>query len=136
MLVNGYPASDSDNQSERSYHSNSDYSQDEGVAGLALVSSKSYDLFDSPNEGIGSCFMAKGPKVTHPEFIDFNSDEDDLLGEDDLLNDETSDISYNELASNHESQDELFVNATREIERLTQELNTLKLAHESSTRRS
>ena len=59
--------SDSDNQSERSYHSNSDYSQDEGVAGLALVSSKSYDLFDSPNEGIGRCFMAKGPKVTHPE---------------------------------------------------------------------
>ena len=75
--------------------------------------------------------MAKGPKVTHPEYIDFNSDEDDLLGEDDLLNDKTSDVSYNELASNHESQDELFVNATREIEHLTQELNTLKLAHET-----
>ena len=30
MLVNGY-------HSERSYHSNSEYTQDEGVAGLALV---------------------------------------------------------------------------------------------------
>ena len=29
--------------------------------------------------------MAKGPKVTHPEYVDFNSDEDDLLGDDDLL---------------------------------------------------
>ena len=75
--------------------------------------------------------MAKGPKVTHPEFVDFNSDEDDLLGEDDLLYDETSDVSHNELASNHDSQDELLVNAMREIERLTQELNTLKLAHET-----
>ena len=73
--------------------------------------------------------MANGPKVTHPEFIEFNSDEDDLLGDDDLLNDETSDASYNELANTHESQDELLVNATREIERLTQEINTLKLAH-------
>ena len=75
--------------------------------------------------------MANDPKVTHPEFIDFNSDEDDLLGEDDLLNDETSDVSYNELVSNHESQDELFVNAVREIEHLTQGLNTLKIAHET-----
>src|SRR3989337_424248 len=65
--------SDFDNQSERSYHSDSEYSQDEGVAGLALVSSNSnpYDIFDSPNEGIGRCFMAKGPKVSHPEFINF-----------------------------------------------------------------
>ena len=54
MLVNGY--------SERSYHSDSEYTQDEGVAGLALVSSNSYGIFDSPNEGIGRCFMAKGPK--------------------------------------------------------------------------
>ena len=29
--------------------------------------------------------MAKNPKVTHPEYVDFNSDEDDLLGDDDLL---------------------------------------------------
>ena len=71
--------SDSDHHSERSYHSDSEYTQDEGVAGLALVSTNSYDIFDSPNEGIGRCFMAKGPKVTHPEYVDFNSDEDDLL---------------------------------------------------------
>ena len=54
--------SDSDNDSERSYHSDSEYTQDEGVAGLALVSINSYDIFDSPNEGIGRCFMAKGPR--------------------------------------------------------------------------
>ena len=51
--------SESDNHSERSYHSDSEYTQDEGVAGLALVSTNSYDIFDSPNEGIGRCFMAK-----------------------------------------------------------------------------
>ena len=56
--------SDSDHHSERSYHSDSEYTQDEGVAGLALVSSNSYDIFGSPNEGIGRCFMAKGPKVS------------------------------------------------------------------------
>ena len=39
-------------------------------------------------------------KVSHPEYLDFNSDEDDLLV------DKTSDVSYNELASNHDSQDE------------------------------
>ena len=44
--------SDSDNHSERSYHSDSEYTQDEGVAGLALVSTNSYDIFDSPNEGL------------------------------------------------------------------------------------
>ena len=26
--------------------------------------------------------MTKGPKVTHPKYVDFNSDEDDLLGDD------------------------------------------------------
>ena len=57
-----------------------DNTQDEGVAGLALVSTNSYDIFDSPNEGIGRCFMAKGPKVSHLEYVHFNSDEDDLLG--------------------------------------------------------
>ena len=40
--------------------------------------------------------MAKGPKVTHPEYIDFNSDEDDLLGDDDLLIDNTSHEYYDE----------------------------------------
>ena len=34
--------------------------------------------------------MAKGPKVTHPEYVDFNSDEYDLLGDDDLLVDNSS----------------------------------------------
>ena len=34
--------------------------------------------------------MAKGPKVTHPEYVVCNSDEDDLLG-DDLLVDNSSD---------------------------------------------
>ena len=45
--------------------------------------------------------MAKDPKVTHPEYVDFNSDEDDLLGDDDLLVEKTSDEKYNELASNN-----------------------------------
>ena len=35
--------------------------------------------------------MLHGPKVTHPEYVDFNSDEDDLLGDDDLLIDNSSD---------------------------------------------
>src|SRR6266496_6324789 len=83
--------SDSNNYSERSYHSDSEHTQDEGVVDLALVSFKSYDIFDSPNEGIGRCFMAKGPKVSHPHYFDFNSDEDDLLGDDDLLVDNASD---------------------------------------------
>ena len=45
--------------------------------------------------------MAKGTKVTHPEDVDFNSDEDDLLGDDDLLVDNSSDENYDELAINH-----------------------------------
>ena len=68
--------------SDSDHHSDSEYTQDEGVADLALVSTNSYDIFDSPNEGIGRCFMAKVPKVSHPEYVDFNSDEDDLLGDD------------------------------------------------------
>src|SRR5215216_6117304 len=96
--------SDSDNYYERSYHSNSEHTQDEGVAGLALVSSNSYDIFDSQNEGIGRFFMAKGPKVSHPEYFDFNRDEDDLLG-DDLLVDNASDENYDEIAINHVNQD-------------------------------
>ena len=35
--------------------------------------------------------MAKGPKVSHPEYVDFNSDADVLLGDDDLLVDNSSD---------------------------------------------
>ena len=41
--------------------------------------------------------MAKGPKVSHPEYVDFNSDEDDLLGDDDLLVDNSSYENYDEL---------------------------------------
>ena len=123
--------SDSDNHSERSYHSDSEYTQDEGVAGLALVSTNSYDIFDSPNEGIGRCFMAKGPKVSHPEYVDFNSDEDDLLGDDDLLVDNSSDEYYDETSINHANQDKTNDNDKEKIEALTKELNTLKLAHET-----
>src|SRR6266516_5616311 len=76
--------------------------------------------------------MAKGPKVSHPEYFDFNSDEDDLLGGDDLLVDKTSDEHYDELAINHANQDETNDNDKKEIERLTKELNILKLAHETT----
>ena len=65
--------------------------------------------------------MAKGPKVTHPEYVDFNSDEDDLLGDDDLLVDNYSDEYYDEMNDNDKEK----------IESLTKELNTLKLAHET-----
>ena len=74
--------------------------------------------------------MAKGPKVSHPEYVDFNSDEDDLLGDDDLLIDKASDVSYNENGSNYDSQEEMNDNAMKEIEHLTKELNTLTFAHE------
>ena len=62
--------------------------------------------------------MAKGPKVSHPEYVDFNSDEDDLLGDDDLLVDKTSDVNYNGLASNRANQDETNDNDKKEIELL------------------
>ena len=65
--------------------------------------------------------MAKGPKVSHPEYVDFNSDEDDLLGDDELLVDNYSDEYYNETNDNDKEK----------IESLTKELNTLKLAHET-----
>ena len=45
--------------------------------------------------------MAKGPKVSHSKYVDFNSDEDDLLGDDDLLVDNSSDENYDELAIDH-----------------------------------
>ena len=64
--------------------------------------------------------------ITHPEYIDFNSDEDDLLF------DNTSDENYDEIAINHANQDETNDNDKKQIERLTKELKTLKLAHEST----
>src|SRR5918994_6620772 len=76
--------------------------------------------------------MAKGPKVSHPEYVDFNSDEDDLLGDDDLLVDNTSDENYDETSINHANQDKTNDDDKKEIERLTKELNTLKLAHETT----
>ena len=42
--------------------------------------------------------MAKGPKVPDPEYVDFNSDEDDQLGDDDLLVDNSSDENDDEIA--------------------------------------
>ena len=75
--------------------------------------------------------MAKGPKVSHPEYVDFNSDEDDLLGDDDLLVDNSSYENYKELAINHANQDKTNDDDKKDIERLTKELNTLKLAHET-----
>ena len=73
--------------------------------------------------------MAKGPKVTHSEYVDFNSDEDDLLGDDDLLVDNSSDEYYDETSINHANQ--MNDNDKEKIELLTKELNTLKLAHET-----
>lgn len=124
--------SEFDNQSDRSYHSDYDYSQDECVVGIALISSNSNDLFDSANEGFENCFMAKGPKVSCPEYLDFYSDEDDLLGEDDLLFDKTSNNIENELANYHDSQEKSNVDDKKGIERLTKESNTLKLANETT----
>lgn len=88
--------------------------------------------YDPPNEGSGSCFMAKGPKVSHLEYLDFNSDEYDLLCDDDLLFDKTSDVSQNELDNFHTSQDKSVDDDNMKIEQLTKELNTVKLAHEST----
>ena len=63
--------------------------------------------------------MAKGPKVSHLEYVDFNSDEDDLPGDDDLLVNNSSDENYNEIATNHANQDKLNHDDKKEIERLT-----------------
>ena len=41
-------------------------------------------------------------------------------------------MSYNEIASNHANQDEMNGNDKKDIERLTKEVNTLKLAHETT----
>ena len=75
--------------------------------------------------------MAKGPKVSHLKYVDFNSNEDDLLDDDDLLVDNSSYENYDELAINHANQDKMNDDDKKEIERLTKELNTLKLAHET-----
>ena len=48
-----------------------------------FVSSNSYDIFDSPNEGIGRCFTAKGPKVTQAQ-DDLPPQEHKLKGKDKL----------------------------------------------------
>ena len=69
--------------------------------------------------------MAKGPKVTHPEYVDFNSDEDDLLGDDDLLVDNSSDENYDEMSINHANQGKMNDNDKEKIELLNKELNTL-----------
>ena len=53
--------------------------------------------------------MDKGPKVSQPEYIDFNSDEDDLLGDDDLLIDNSSDENYDELYSDPTSDGQVSV---------------------------
>ena len=74
--------------------------------------------------------MAKGPKVTHPEYVGFNSDEDDLLG-DDLLGDNSSDEYYDERPINHANQDKTNENDKEKTEALTKELKTLKLAHDT-----
>ena len=75
--------------------------------------------------------MAKGPKVTHSEYVDFDSDEDDLLGDADLLIDNSSDEYYDETSINHAKQDKTNDNDKEKIELLTKELNTLRLAHET-----
>ena len=55
-----------------------------------------------------------------------------MLGDDDLLVDNSSDEYYDELAINHANQDKTNDGDKKEIERLTKELNTLKLAHETT----
>lgn len=76
--------------------------------------------------------MEKGLKVSHTEHFQFGRDEDDLLGEDDLLLDKASDNIKNELANFHASQEKSNDDDKREIERLTNELKTLKLARETT----
>ena len=63
---------------------------------------------------------------------DFNSGEDDLLGDDDLLVDNSSDENYDEFAVNHANQDKTNDDDKKEIEHITKELITLKLAHETT----
>ena len=60
--------------------------------------------------------MAKGPKVSHPKYIDFNTDEDDLLGDDDLLVDNSSDENYDKIAINLANQERTNDDHKKEIE--------------------
>ena len=60
--------------------------------------------------------MAKGPKVSHPEYVDFNSDEDDLLGDDYLLVDNSSDEYYDKRPINHANQDKTSDNDKEKVE--------------------
>ena len=60
--------------------------------------------------------MDKGPKVTHPEYVDFHSDEDDLLGDDDLLVDNSTDEYYDETSIKHANQDKTNDNDKEKIE--------------------
>ena len=55
-----------------------------------------------------------------------------MLGDDDLLVDNSSYENYGELANDHANQDKTNDDDNKEIERLTKELNTLKLAHETT----
>ena len=54
-----------------------------------------------------------------------------MLGDDDLLVDNSSDEYYDETSINHANQDKTNANDKEKIELLTKELNTLKLAHET-----
>ena len=65
--------------------------------------------------------MAKGPKVSHPKYVDFSSDEDDLLGDDDLPVDNSSYENYVELAINHDNQDTTNDDDKKEIKSLTKD---------------
>ena len=71
----------------------------------------------------------KAQRYHTPEYVDFNSDEDDLLGDDDLLVDNSSYENYDEKSI---YQDKTNDNDKEKIEHLTKELNTLKLAHETT----
>ena len=54
-----------------------------------------------------------------------------MLGDDDLLVDNSSNEYYDETSINHANQDKTNDNDKEKIELLTKELNTLKLAHET-----
>ena len=55
-----------------------------------------------------------------------------MLGDDYLLVDITSDENYDEISINHANHDKMNDDDKKEIECLTKELNTLKLAHETT----
>ena len=61
--------SDSDNYSERSYCSNSECTQDEGVAGLALVSSNSYDILTHQMKELEDASWLKALRYHTPSML-------------------------------------------------------------------